>query len=225
MTSHTQQQQQQQQKEVKEYKEALRRRPPHPHPPADSTPNGHRGGSRVQIMYSTIGECSYSGCINLCTRGTPTVPNHHMSSCHHAGHQQPSPHAPHLLPTHGERRLFTTAAHQQHPPPSTLYSVERSVVQLPAHHQHPTHPSLQHGSQCRPATCPPPTPHATLTQQISRPQLLCMEHRTFNYLLPPTPHASEQYLHAQQSFNSPFCFAGVKPQPFAPAPSSTNRLI
>ena len=28
----------------------------------------------------------------------------------------------------------------------------------------PTHP-LQHGSQCRPATCPPSTPHATLIQQ------------------------------------------------------------
>ena len=175
-------------------------------------------------MYSNIGECSYSGCINLCTRGTPTVPKHHMSCCHHAGHQQPSPHAPHLLPTHGERRLFTTSAHHQHPP------------------QHP----LQRGTQCRSATCPPLTPHAppssmdrSVVQQpahhqhpmqhshnkISQPQLLCMEHRIFIYLSPPTPHASNQYSHPHQSINSPFCIAGVKPQPITPALSSTNRLI
>ena len=128
-----------------------------------------------------------------------TVPKHHMSCCHYAGHQQSSPHAPHLLPTHGERRLFTTSAHHQHPPPapSTAWNAVSFSYLLTINT--PTHP-LQHGSQCRPATCPPSTPHATLIQQLF--STTTPQHGTQNsptICLPPTSHASIQHSHTHHS--------------------------
>ena len=143
---------------------------------------------------------------------TPDINNHHHT--HHIcfqrmGNADYSPHLPttntpppqHPLQRGTQCRSATYPPSTPHAPPS---SMDRSVVQQPAHHQHP----MQHSHN-----------------KISRPQLLCMEHRVFIYLSPPTPHASSQYSHSHQSINSPFCFAGVKPQPFTPALSSTNRLI